>query len=194
MEKLVIENDGFSNDTYTFNELFEEINEEEKFDNFLRKTCKEQKYEKLELYLDRYIEYICDLIDEADSFIIDTTKEEKKLYLEKLNYLEKYKMMYSENGEKPFKIEVFDISEKNKKKILKDNICFNIGDCDMQICIIPVNRKYIINKEKLEGAGIIKLLNKNLQIARIEQQNGYIHDYRPKEEIERHKEKYRKMK
>lgn len=194
MEKLVIENDGFSNDTYTFNELFEEINEEEEFDNFLRKTCKEQKYEKLEYYLDRYIEYISDLIDESDSFIIDTTKEEKRLYLENLNYLEKYKMFYSENGEKPFKIEIFDISEKNKKKILKENICFNIGDCDMQVCIIPVNRKYIINKEKLEGAGIIKLLNKNIQIARIEQQNGYIHDYRPKEEIEKHKEKYRKMK
>lgn len=194
MEELKYKNLGKYNEIYTFNDLFTEICSDEDYDTFLGKTNREHNYIKLEEFLDLYLKYISELIDEADSFVFDTIKNEKETYCKKLKYTEKYEMNYTDNGYVPFIMEVFDISNNNDKNVLKENICFNIGDCERETCIIPVNRKFILNKQYLDGVGTYRLIKNHQLLAELWQLDGYIYDYRPKEEIEKHKEKYRKMK
>lgn len=194
MEELKFKNIGKYNDLYTFNNLFYEINSDDTFDELLARASKKNDFKELESYLDLYLKYISELIDEADSFIFDTIKNEKEIYCKKLKYTEKYEMNYTDNGYVPFIMEVFDISNNNDKNVLKENICFNIGDCERETCIIPVNRKFILNKQYLDGVGTYRLIKNNQLLAELWQLDGYIYDYRPKEEIEKHKEKYRNMK
>lgn len=180
---------------YTYNELSNKIIDEDDFVSFFSSCYEDNKnFGLLSEYLDKYYNYLCDLIDVSDHFVFETIMEDKKIFRNNLSYEMYYKKIFSEKGYVPMEFELFDISDDKSKKILKENIKFNVGDYERETWIVPIKKKYIINEEYLKGYGVIKFVRNMKQIAELCQQDGYLYDNRPKEEIERHKEKYRKMK
>ena len=175
---------------YTYNELSNKILDEDDFVSFFSACYNDNKnFELLAEYLEKYYNYLCDLIDISDHFAFETVMEDRRIFRNNLSY----KMYYSKIGYIPMEFELFDISDDESKKILKENIKFNVGDYERETWIVPIKKKFIINEEYLKGYGVIKFVKNMKQIAELCQQDGYLYDNRPKEEIERHKEKYRKM-
>lgn len=184
-----------SSGAYTFNELTNKIIDDDDFYKFIYSFINKSDYSELEEYLDKFYYYICDIIDQSDSFYIDTKEDIVNYYREKIPYKTYYEKFYDAN-DKYIKcnIDVFDIRKVENKSILKNTISFNISDQERELFIVPINRKYILNKKNINGMGIIKFFKDHNLLLVLGQDDGYIYDYRLKEEIEKHKEKYRKMK
>lgn len=73
-------------------------------------------------------------------------------------------------------------------------IQLSVGDYERENIEVNLNKKYIYNEFDENKLGYYRFIKDNLLLAVLWQQDGYLYDYRSKDEIEKHKEKYRKMK
>ena len=188
MDKLVILNRENFSQTYTFNELFEEINTDDSFMEFLVYCRKSKDCIKLGEYLDIFYKYLCDIIDEADYFYIYTTDID--LYNQFLNNLGHER--YYENAKKKYKIDLFNIKNSYSKKWLKENLTFNISDEDQFSWAFDLEKSYLANDEKMEEFNSIYFMKDGNWLVHFSKYSGYIWDFRDNDIIEKHKAEYRK--
>lgn len=194
MEKLELDNLGKNTDTYTYNEIDSEIVDVDDYTNFIGKCYLQNDYSALEKKLDKYIEYIYDLIKQADYLVYAIRRKELEGFEKSLDY--KKIDVISANTQKVIhrETDLFDLKTEESKEFLKNNLKFNVGDEDREIIEFNPSRKYVYNNFDENYLGIYRLIKGNSLIADLWQLDGYLYDYRPKEEIEKHKEKYRNMK
>ena len=87
MNKLVLEIDNKThdyNDVYTYNVLFKEIQDDKSFDDFIYKYLLKSDLSKINL--DKYKEYIDEIIDDSDYVIMEYMNEkQEKYYKEKID-------------------------------------------------------------------------------------------------------------
>lgn len=193
MEKMKIKNIGEYTEIYTYNELNNNIVDEDNFIKFFNDVFLNEDYSKLEKLLDKYTNYLYDLIDEADYLIYSNCEEELKKIENLIDY-KKVDIIDSNNENTYFNIDLFNLKTEKNKKNIKEELKYNVGDYERESIEVNLNKKFIYNEFDENKLGYYRFVKDNLLLAILWQQDGYLYDYRPKEEIEKHKEKYRKMK
>lgn len=193
MEKMKIKNIGEYTEIYTYNELNNNIVDEDNFIKFFNDVFLNEDYSKLEKLLDKYTNYLYDLIDEADYLIYSNCEEELKKIENLIDY-KKVDIIDSNNENTYFNIDLFNLKTEKNKKNIKEELKYNVGDYERESIEVNLNKKFIYNEFDENKLGYYRFIKDNLLLAILWQQDGYLYDYRPKEEIEKHKEKYRKMK
>lgn len=193
MEKMKIKNIGEYTEIYTYNELNNKIVDEDNFIKFFNDVFLNEDYSKLEKLLDKYTNYLYDLIDEADYLIYSNCEEELKKIENLIDY-KKVDIIDSNNENTYFNIDLFNLKTEKNKKNIKEELKYNVGDYERESIEVNLNKKFIYNEFDENKLGYYRFIKDNLLLAILWQQDGYLYDYRPKEEIEKHKEKYRKMK
>ena len=194
MEKIELKNIGDYTEIYTYNELNKNIVDEDNFIIFFNDVFLNKEYSELEELLDKYTNYLYDLIDESDYLIYSNCKEELRK-LENLIDHKKVDIIDSKNNENIYSnIDLFNLKTDKNKNILKDELKYNVGDYERENIEVSINKKYIYNEFDENKLGYYRFIKDNLLLAVLWQQDSYLYDYRPKEEIGKHIEKYRKMK
>ena len=193
MEKIELKNIGDYTEIYTYNELNKNIVDEDNFIKFFNDVFLNEDYSKLEKLLDKYTNYLYDLIDEADYLIYSNCEEELKKIENLIDY-KKVDIIDSNNENTYFNIDLFNLKTEKNKKNIKEELKYNVGDYERESIEVNLNKKFIYNEFDENKLGYYRFIKDNLLLAILWQQDGYLYDYRPKEEIEKHKEKYRKMK
>lgn len=193
MEKMELNNIGDYTDIYTYNVLNNNIADEDNFIKFFNEVFLNKDYSKLEKILDIYTKYLYDLIDESDYLIYSNCDEELKKIENLIDY-KKVDIIDSNNENTYYNIDLFNLNTDKNKKIIKEELKYNVGDYERENIEVNLNKKYIYNEFDEKKLGYYRFIKDNLLLAVLWQQDGYLYDYRSKEKIERHKEKYRKMK
>lgn len=179
---------------YTLNRLVPEMENEDDYVDFINTCYSIQKCEKMEEYIKIFVDYIFDIIDDANSFIvINGDKNNNKIYKDKINYdilyyiddnldYDKRKVHYS----------LYHIDNQRAKDILKESIIFNIGDESCEPVPLNVNNKHVSKDATVSRESFLYLIKDNNLLVDFWLDSGYILDYRDKEVIRKHQEKYRK--
>ena len=179
---------------YTYNVFNDEIRDREVFVDYLNENFNNMDFS----FVDKYVDYIYSIIDKSDYILIDALLDnELKFYKSKLEYnyydeitLEGYQGQFLNTNY------LFCIKDDYSKKIIKDNIKFNLSDEYREPMVVETDRKYILNDDNRE----FLLSNNNieqesytyLKYAFIKdgflqlilyQRDGYIYDYRDIDEL-----------
>lgn len=195
-KRLEVDTYRINGEEYRYSQLFNDLKNDSKKDsellinNFLKKDNG-----KLEKYLDIFRNYIFDLIDECNHFIIEEMNMREYFYYKKYLSYEYYdEIIYKDTKSPLYSRRIFDISKKDYKDIFKKILIFNINDTDNEYIELHVNRDYIHNnREDYNYANSIHFLKEGKELFSLETNTGDITDFRDKEKIERHIEKYRKI-
>ena len=199
MNKLELEIDnklGDDNSVYTYNILFKEIQDDKSFDEFISKYL--LKSDLSMINLDKYKEYLDEIIDDADYiFIVGTTKKEEKYYKNRLKQIYYDEIIIKYGNPQIIKNPnyIFEIKDKDSKQIIKDTLKFNLSDEYREPVIVKTDKKYILNDDKFDEltqdsySGYYFIKNNNLLLI-LYQYDGYIYDYRDKKVRDRQIKKY----
>lgn len=178
---------------FTLNSLFDEIKNEEIYLKLLETSKKTNNYSLIEEYIEEYYNYICELIDESDKFIISyTNKDIEEFYLKRLKHEDCY--LTHSIGIDTFISKgtyLFDINSKEDKELLKNNIKFSIIGMRKKIIKLDINKKYVSNEVEIEDHSVKNLNvysfinNDNEIIGELWGVIGRIHDYRDDKTIDK---------
>lgn len=163
------------------------------YQDFCIKAKKLQPKDKFNLinkeiikYSDFYNDFILSLIDQSDFIIFSGFSNDfLEFYKNVLNYYECTIINFDKNAHHLKKVELlFNIKKKKDKKIIKDNLKYNLeeyeswlSDCNVRIRIIDTNRDYIANDQSYEHKEYMYFIKENKIIAGFRRRDGVIEDY-----------------
>ena len=177
--------------SYTYNSFNDDIRDFDVYIDYLNKNFKKLDFTKV----DKFVNYIYDIIDGMDYVFIEGLEDnELEFYKNNLKYVYYDKMIICRNGSSEiFTNYLFEIIDKKSKKILKDNIKFNLCNEYQDVIVVNTDRKYILNDDS-RGPKINEDLKPYyynryyfirdgyLQLM-FDQRDGYIYDYRDIDEL-----------
>lgn len=185
---------------YRYSALFDELKVDypniDKDWELLRENCYGRDNGKLEKYLDLFREYIFDLIDECDYFVLEEfALRERDYYAQFLKYEVFDDVVYSgPHKYLMYSSRVYDISRKEDKETFKNHLLFNVNSPDNEYIELHVKREYFHNDEKDYNDGNrIHFIKEGKELFELETNTGDIIDYRDPEVIKAHQKKYSKI-
>lgn len=184
MEKLTLSLEAVNNNSpYSFNELFKNIEDERIYENLLWQSIQSKNFKKLNHYLDKFVEYLFQMIDESDYIYFETEEYKKIEYYKKSIAYQYYDLIEEPNGnEITFNVDVFDIRDSHSKQIIKNDLTFNLGNFYREPMIINNGRKYMEQK-KLSEIEQMCFIKDNYLLLCFSRNDCYIYDYRDKSKI-----------
>lgn len=181
-----------NSESYTINQLVPGL---EDMDNYAEFLYNLNDLKDINRYVDNFVNYVFDVIDESNRFVIVSgNKKLTKLYLNTLNNdLLFYIDDNLDYNDRKVHYYLYYIDNEDSKKILKDNLLFNIGDECWEPVSLNVKNSHISKDASVERDSILYLIKDDTLLISFWLDSGYILDYRGKEVIRKHQEKYRAL-
>ena len=179
---------------YTLNKLVPKLENDMEYGNYLYQIYDDKNYTEMNKYVDNFVDYIFDIIDEANRFIVIC--HSKKILKTFFNALKSDLLYYIDNDldydMRKVYYDLFHIDDQKSKNILKENLFFNIGDEEWEPTLVNVNNKHVSNEGLVERDSILYLVKDDNLLITFCLDNCHILDYRDKEVIKKHQELYKK--
>ncbi|MBR3161950.1 MAG: hypothetical protein IKF19_04395 [Bacilli bacterium] len=184
---VIIKNDY--KDVYTYNVLMKKFLDDSVFLHFVSNELYRSDLKDVDL--DKYRDYIFEIIDDADYVFIETLKKEVvEEYKKKLNY-KYYDKVILWNSDYVFNVNyLFEIGDDRSKQIVKNDLKFNLSDDYREPVIVKTNKKYILNEEYYENCSNYVFVKDNKLLISLHQYDGYIYDHRDSKVRDRQIKKY----
>lgn len=185
--------------SYTYNVFNDDIRDYDVYVDYLNNNLNNLDFTKI----DKFVDYIYEVIDNMDYVFIEGIEDgELNFYKNNFKYIYYDKIHIDKlEANEVYANYLFDIRDKLDKRILKDNIRFNLCNEYQDIIIIDTDRKYILNDNS--RGPIIEFRNNDLVYNNLKpyyynrycfvkdgclqlilnQEDGYITDYRDIDEL-----------
>lgn len=169
-----------NSDVYTYNIIYKNIQTNDEFDDFMINNLYKSDLSKINL--DKYRDYIFEIIDNSDYVFMELlTEKEIAYYKSKLKY-KFYDEINISDWQNPIGTNyLFDIKRLEEKKVIKDNLKFNLSDDCREPIIVNTDKEYILNDDNISFRNDYGFIKGNFLQVFLLKYDGYIYDYRDKE-------------